>query len=83
VYKAEYQDGKTEVKKLSDSTPYDLSFPMPAFTQIFYGYELYNADIAVYLDGVVPHKNADDFFSISIKKERKGLKTYFVLKTFP
>ena len=76
VYAVEYQDGKAEVRKLSDTAPYDLSAAMPAFTQMVYGYDQYNADIAAYMDGVTLENRAEDFFR-AFPKRHNGIFEHF------
>ncbi len=76
IYDVEYQGGKAEVKKLPETAPYDLSAPMPAFTQLVYGYDQYNADIAAYMDGVTLQNRAEDFFR-AFPKRHNGVFEHF------
>jgi predicted acetyltransferase len=46
VYSVEYANGQADVRKIADTDNYDLCAAMPAFTQMIYGYDSYNADIA-------------------------------------
>ena len=76
VYEVEYENGKAEVKKLSDDADFDLSAPMPAFSQLMYGYDEYTADVASYMDGVKVINPKSDFFKIFHKKNN-GLFEHF------
>lgn len=76
VYQVEYEKGKAEVARLSHEASYDLSAPMPAFTQLVYGYERYTPDNAVYLPGVQLKNSAEDFFAAFPKRDN-GLFEHF------
>ena len=76
VYEVEYRDGKADVQKLPDTAPYDLSAPMPAFTQMVYGYDQYNADVTAYMDGVILKNQAEDFFR-AFPKRHNGIFEHF------
>lgn len=68
VYEVEYQNGSARVKKLDDSADADVEAPMPAFTQLMYGYDEYDPFRATFLDGVRVNDPASDFFKVFHKK---------------
>lgn len=76
VYSVEYADKKADVKKIADTENYDLRAAMPAFTQMIYGYDSYNADIARYMEGVEVKTDCCDFFKAFTKKAN-GLFEHF------
>lgn len=76
TYQVEYEKGKAGVTRLSYEAPYDLLAPMPAFTQLVYGYEHYTPDNAVYLPGVQLKNSAEDFFA-AFPKRNNGLFEHF------
>jgi predicted acetyltransferase len=76
VYQVEYGDGRADVKKIADTEHYDLCAAMPAFTQMIYGYDSYNADIARYMQGVEIKTDCNDFFRAFTKKPN-GLFEHF------
>lgn len=76
LWEVEYAGGSAEAKKLSDSSEWDVFAPMPAFTQMIYGYEHYTADSAVYLPGVKLNRGCGDFFR-AFPKKYNGLFEHF------
>ncbi len=76
TYHVEYACGKAEVKKTDNTENIDLSADMPAFTQMIYGYDGYNADIARYMHGVKIMTDCRDFFRAFTKKSN-GLFEHF------
>ena len=62
TWRVEYADGKATVTRLADSAEYDLSAPMPAFTQLIHGYESGSAQLARYMEGVELKNDCEDFF---------------------
>ncbi|MDD4772594.1 MAG: GNAT family N-acetyltransferase [Eubacteriales bacterium] len=76
TYHVEYADGKAEVEKVTDAHKYDIKADMPAFTQMIYGYDSYNADIACYMHGVDVKNDCNDFFRAFTKKSN-GLFEHF------
>jgi len=68
LWEVEYSRGQAEAKKLPDEGAWDMYAPMPAFTQMLYGYEHYTADTACYLPGVKMVNECSDFFRAFTKK---------------
>lgn len=75
LWEVEYGGGKGEAKKLNGGD-YDLYAPMPAFTQLVYGYDEYTADIAAYMEGVKLNSDCRDFFR-AFHKKPAGLFEHF------
>lgn len=76
VYEVEYAKGEAEVRKTKESETYDIKAPMPALTQMFYGYEAYDAKTAAYLPGVELKTGAEGFFR-AFPKRNNGLFEHF------
>jgi len=76
VYRVEYENGAAEVEKISDAESCDLRAAMPAFTQMVYGYDAYNASTAPYLPGVELYTDGADFFR-AFGKKSNGLFEHF------
>ena len=76
VYEVEYSGGAADIKKIADTGKYDLCAPMPAFTQMLYGYESLNAQKAGYMQGVEMKTDAKDFFRAFPKRDN-GLFEHF------
>lgn len=76
IYRVEYADGRADVKKVSNTENYDLCAEMPAFTQMIYGYDSYNADIIRYMHGVKVITDCNDFLRAFTKKPN-GLFEHF------
>ena len=76
VYEVEYEHRAAEIKKIADTDKFDISAAMPAFTQMLYGYESFNAQRAGYLPGVEMKTDAKDFFKAFPKREN-GLFEHF------
>lgn len=68
VYSVEYQNGVAEAKLVSKDTVADVVAPMPAFTQLLYGYDEYDAFRASFLSGVKVNDPNSDFFKVFHKK---------------
>lgn len=76
VYRVEYDNGVAEAKKLSACSACDLSVPMPAFTQLMYGYDEYSADVVPYMAGARLYAPRSDFFNV-FHKQNNGLFEHF------
>jgi predicted acetyltransferase len=76
VYEVEYANRKADIKKIADTGNFDISARMPAFTQMLYGYESFNAQRACFLPGVELKTNAGDFFK-AFPKRNNGLFEHF------
>lgn len=61
IFEVEYQDQKATVTKKADGN-YDIALTAPAAAKLMLAGEGYNADTALYIDGVEINGNADDFF---------------------
>lgn len=62
VWHVAYENGKGTVTRLEACAPWDLSAPMPAFTQLLHGFESYGAQTARYTEGVELKGDCPDFF---------------------
>lgn len=62
VWQVDYKNGDAAVTRLADDAAWDLSAPMPAFTQLLHGYESYGIQTAAYLEGVELTNDCADFF---------------------
>ncbi len=76
VYEVEYENDKVQIKKITDNGTFDIAAPMPAFTQILYGYEHITTQNAPYMPGVVLQTDAKDFFR-AFPKRNNGLFEHF------
>lgn len=76
IYRVEYDNGVAEAKKLSSDAECDFSVPMPAFTQLVYGYDEYTADNLPYMAGARLYNPKSDFFTVFHKKNN-GLFEHF------
>lgn len=76
VYEVEYGGGEARVRRLAEHADCDLSAPMPALTQLLYGFETYTPENAAYLPGVTMPGDASDFFRAFPKREN-GLFEHF------
>ena len=75
VWEVEFENGVGVAKRV-DKDKYDVSLSMPAFTQIVYGYDKYNADVLAYMDGVEIFNEKSDFFHV-FPKRYNGLFEHF------
>lgn len=75
VWEVEYKDGVGEAR-LVDTEKYDFSAAMPAFTQLIYGYDAYDEEIARFMDGVKIEGDCNDFFR-AFRKKHNGLFEHF------
>ena len=62
IWQVDYKNGDASVTRLADDASWDLSAPMPAFTQLIHGYESYGIQTASYLEGVELKNDCADFF---------------------
>lgn len=62
TWQVSYKNGDAAVTRLEDDAPWDISAPMPAFTQLIHGYESQGAQTARYLEGVKLKNDCADFF---------------------
>ncbi|MEI6578290.1 MAG: GNAT family N-acetyltransferase [Eubacteriales bacterium] len=76
VYEVEYENSEAEIKKIADTGNFDICVPMPAFTQMLYGYESFNVERAKYLQGVELKTDAKAFFKAFPKRDN-GLFEHF------
>lgn len=79
VWQVEYSRGEAAVTRLADdpfAAPCDLLAPMPAFTQLMYGYDEYTPDVAAYMEGVRVYNPGSDFFR-AFHKKPNGLFEHF------
>lgn len=76
IWEVEFEKGIGAAKRISDSSNYDLSADMPAFTQLVYGYDAYTADVAAYMEGVKILNPNTDFFQ-AFGKKHNGLFEHF------
>lgn len=76
LWEVTYENGQGHAQKLPDSDVWDLKLPMPAFTQLVYGYEAHTADSAAYLEGVELKNDCCDFFR-AFGKKYNGLFEHF------
>lgn len=76
VYRVEYQNGKADVARLPENSDFDLAVPMPAFTQLVYGYDEYTPDVVKYMSGAVVNEPNSDFFK-AFHKKNNGLFEHF------
>lgn len=75
VWEVEFENGAGQARRVN-SEKYDISLPMPAFSQIIYGYDNYDADILAYMEGVEIIKPDSDFFR-AFPKRLNGLFEHF------
>ena len=76
VWEVSYENGQGHAKKLPEDAQWDLKLPMPAFTQVVYGYEAHTAVSAAYLEGAELKNDCRDFFR-AFGKKYNGLFEHF------
>ena len=76
LWQVTYENGKGHAERIPDSNDWDLKLPMPAFTQVVYGYEAHTADSAAYLEGAELKNDCRDFFR-AFGKKYNGLFEHF------
>lgn len=75
-YGVEFQNGRAEITRLPDGSSCDALLPMPAFSQILYGYEDVTPALLPYLEGVKLHKRDSDLFRV-FHRQPCGLYEHF------
>ncbi|MGI6529539.1 MAG: GNAT family N-acetyltransferase [Clostridia bacterium] len=76
VWEVEFENGTAVASRINDTTQYDLSADMPAFSQLVYGYDAYTIDTAAYMEGVKILNPNTDFFR-AFSKKNNGLFEHF------
>lgn len=76
IWEVEFEKGIAAAKRIDDSSSYDLSADMPAFTQLVYGYDSYMPFVAAYMEGVKVENPESDFF-YAFGKKHNGLFEHF------
>ncbi len=75
IYVVEFDGKNVDVRKNASVTP-DIVCPMPAFTQLVYGYNEYDAFGASFLEGTTVNNPESDFFR-AFHKKPNGLFEHF------
>ena len=75
VWEVEIDNGKGHAK-LVNTDKYDITLPMPAFSQIVYGYDTYTPELVSFMEGVTIENTKSDFFK-SFPKRNNGLFEHF------
>jgi len=76
LWEVEYEGGIGQARKLDGCDNWDVYAPMPAFSQMIYGYEQYDEYSAPYIPGVKVSGNCGDFFR-AFPKRYNGLFEHF------
>lgn len=75
-WEVEFENGQCQVTRMAEGSRCDLTLPMPAFSQLIYGYDEYDETVCRYMEGVTVEKAGSDFFVMTHKK-RNGLFEHF------